>query len=311
MPSAVSFAAPARQATASWPAIGGRLVVGLVAASLAVVGWLLHHAGLTLALHDPGNHPYEAAGTAALLLRFAVPRERRWARQVGDAAGYFALFTLIALAGAVASYPVAALTTGFHDATLQRLDRAMQFDWIAWYRTVAAHPLLQTLGIAAYRSIYLTPALILGHHAIAGTRGEAYRFLLTFWGTAVATLALFALMPAVGPFAYLWHGAVPYMPESELWQPSVIPALRAHAAPAIVLSQLRGLVSAPSFHAAAATLYIAAAWPIARLRWPLLALNAAMLLATPVEGTHYLTDLLLGIAVALAVSLVTRRMAVE
>lgn len=37
-----------------------------------------------------------------------------------------------------------------------------------------------------------------------------------------------------------------------------------------------------------------------RLRWPVLALNTAMLLSTPVEGTHYLIDILLGTIVAMA-----------
>ena len=37
-----------------------------------------------------------------------------------------------------------------------------------------------------------------------------------------------------------------------------------------------------------------------RIRTPLLALNAAMLLSTPVEGTHYLSDMILGALVAFA-----------
>ena len=56
-----------------------------------------------------------------------------------------------------------------------------------------------------------------------------------------------------------------------------------------------------------AVLYIIAAWPIRRLRWPLLALNIAMLLATPVEGTHYLTDMIVGAMVAVAASIAVRR----
>ena len=64
------------------------------------------------------------------------------------------------------------------------------------------------------------------------------------------------------------------------------------------LGLLRGLVSVPSFHTAAAILYIVVAWPMARLRWPVLVVNLCMLLATPVEGTHYLMDMLGGAAVA-------------
>jgi len=88
------------------------------------------------------------------------------------------------------------------------------------------------------------------------------------------------------------------LPESEMWQAGVIPALRAHQVHVVDLGHLRGLVSAPSFHTAAAVLFIHTAWRSRDLRWPVLGINLAMLLATPVEGTHYLTDMILGAAVA-------------
>lgn len=270
-----------------------------LAVSGLVVALLMHAAGQTIDPASPGNRPYLLCGAAALAIRLWAGRlPWRHADALAQGAEYYALFTLIALVGAVASYPIAGLTQGFHDAALQRIDAALGFDWLAWYRTVAAHPWLQALGLGAYRSIYLTPAILLGHAAWAGDRHEAYRFLAVFWATAVVTLFLYAFMPAVGPFSYLWHGSIPYMPESEQWQQGLIPALRDHRVRIIDLAHLRGLVSAPSFHTAAAVIYIHAAWPIRRLRWPILALNAAMLLATPVEGTHYLADMLIGAAVA-------------
>lgn len=246
---------------------------------------------------------------AVALVADALLRRAAWraAGQVRRAVRYYAVFVAMAMMGAVASYPVAALTHGFADADLQRIDVALGFDWVAWYRAVSASTTLQAAGTAAYRSIFLSPALLLGWYAATGMRAAAYRFLFAFWLTAVITLALFALMPAVGPFSYLWHAPIPYMPESELWQPDLIPQLRDHAVRVVDLGHLRGLVSAPSFHAAAAVLYMAAAWPIRRLRWPLVAMNAAMLLSTPVEGTHYLIDMLLGAGVAGVVLVVVRR----
>ena len=88
------------------------------------------------------------------------------------------------------------------------------------------------------------------------------------------------------------------MPTSALYQQELIPELRAHAIHQIDLGALRGLVCAPSFHTVCGVLYIAFSWPVQRLRWFLLPLNAAMLLATPVEGTHYLSDMVCGLIVA-------------
>jgi hypothetical protein len=275
------------------------LVAAILVISALILALLMHAAQLHISPWVVENLPFYAAGGLALAIRFGVPgRGWRHGRALAEGAEYYAVLTLTMLIGAVASYPISALTHGYADGTLHRIDLAMGFDWLDWYRTVAAHPVLQALGTAVYRSIYVTPALLLAWFAFADRRDEAYRLIISFQIAAVVTLALFALMPAVGPFSYLWHGAAPYMPESEQWQAGLIPALRAREVGVVDIAHLRGLVSAPSFHAAAAVLYIAAAWRAPPLRWPLTTLNAAMLLATPVEGTHYLIDLILGAAVA-------------
>lgn len=268
--------------------------------SLIALTLLMHGAQLHFNPWLPGNLPYYASALVLLTLRTGLPRTQwRHATAVAHFSEYAGLFTLISLMGASASYPVAALTRGYADAALQRIDVALGFDWLQWYRLVSAHPLLQFLGTTAYRSIYVTPALLLWHCARMGERERAYRFLAEFWLAAIITLILFSLMPAVGPFSYLWHGPIPYMPESEMWQSGLIPALRDHGVQVVDLGHLRGIVSAPSFHTAAAVLYIAMGWRIPALRWPIVALNAAMLLSTPVEGTHYLIDMILGAFVAL------------
>jgi hypothetical protein len=271
-----------------------------LALSIAVCAGLLWAAGLRVDLLRPGNIAY----VAALLLLFAVrpllSRTRaRWAPAVADLAENVAFFTAMALIGAVCSYPLAALSHGLADAWLQRIDETLHFDWLAWYQMAARHPSLQWLGAAAYQSIYVIPAALLIGFAVRGERGEAHRFLASFWLAAILTLSLYVFMPAYGPLTYLWKGPIPYMPTSAIWQETLIPPLRAHQIRLVNLHELRGLVSAPSFHTASAVLYIAAAWRSGSLRWPLICLSAAMLLSVPVEGTHYLSDMLIGAAVAL------------
>lgn len=277
-----------------------RIWVMIALSALASAG-LMARAELTIDPWSPSNIPYCGVAMLVLILRVpAVQQRLPHGRAIADAAAYCLMFTAIALIGAVTSYPVAALSHGFADAALQRVDLALRFDWLAWYRLVAGHIVLQWAGIAAYESIYLTPAIMLGWFAFRDDKAGAYRFLASFWLAAVVTLAAFSQMPAIGPFAYLWRDPIPYMPRSELWQPDLIPVLRAHALHVVDLGQLRGLVSAPSFHAAAAAIYIATAWHIPRLRWILVPLNLAMLLSTPVEGTHYLADIILGVGIAIA-----------
>ncbi|WP_256869191.1 phosphatase PAP2 family protein [Sphingobium lactosutens] len=266
-----------------------------------MLGALMYSAGLHFDPSRPSNIPYIAGGLVAVVLRFALPRTAwRHAGVVAHFSEYAALFTIISLMGASASYPIAALTQGYADATLHHIDLYMGFDWLALYRLVCNHPWLQMAGTIAYRSIYITPALLLWRCACTGDKERAYRFLASFWLAAFLTLAIFSRMPAIGPLSYLWHGPISYMPESEVWQSGLIPALREHQLQVVDLGQLRGIVSAPSFHTAAAILYMAMAWRLGALRWPVLILNVAMLVSTPVEGTHYLVDMILGGIVAVS-----------
>jgi membrane-associated phospholipid phosphatase len=258
-------------------------------------------AGLSIDPMQAGNAKYFVLLALVMAIRFAFTRSAfRWSNEAADCAEYYALFTVMALTGAVCTYPISAMTHDFADDMLQRIDLALHFDWLAWYGMVSRHGSLQLLGGFAYDCIYLIPAILLAGFAVQGNRREAHRFLAAFWLAAIVTLILFRFMPAAGPLAYLWKGPIPYMPTTGLWQPDLIPALRAHQVGLVNLSELRGLVSAPSFHAASGTLYIAAARHCGRARWPVIGLSLAMLLSTPVEGTHYLSDMILGACVALA-----------
>lgn len=290
----------ARPIPAAW------LVAALTLSGI-VVAAMMARAGLLVATHNRGF-------AAALVLTLPLALGRWYLRRTRTLRGRQLrafcedafLFLAISLLGVVASYPAAAVTSGFADASLARVDAQLHFDWTAWYRVVAASPVLRHLGAAAYATIYVTPMVLIGHFAVDQRRAEARRFLGTFWLAVVLTLALFPLFPAEGPLAYLWHGPIPYMPTSALYQHQLITALRTHEMTDIDLGALRGLVCAPSFHTASAVVFIAAAWPVPRLRRVVVPINLAMLLATPVEGTHYLTDMIIGALVAFAAIAIVR-----
>jgi hypothetical protein len=281
------------------PISGGWLVVGAFFSLIGVTLMMLN-AHLTLDLYAPANAALLLAGLIAGSLRYAyrapVTRGQRIAR---DAAEYIGLFTMLCVLGALASYPAAVKTTGYVDVTLERIDRFFRFDWVGWYDVTAAHRSLQILGGIAYASIYLTPVIILSYFAQADRKAEARAFIASFWVAAILTLMLFTAFPAEGPLAFLVHGPISYMPTSALYQSQLIPVLRDGSFHQVSLSALRGLVCAPSFHTTSAVLFMLTAWPIRSLRWPLIGLNCAMLLSIPVEGTHYLADMIGGALVAL------------
>ena len=272
----------------------------LLGASLLVVIAMMGWADLGMDFLKASNAKYLLTLILLATVRYAM-REQTvgWQRSARDFCEYVGLFLFISLLGATATYPAAAATSGFVDAALARIDAVIGFEWMDWYRLVVDHPWLQTAGSLAYANIYLSPVLLLGGLALSGERARAQLFLFSFWLAAVITMLLFLAFPAVGPLAYLWQGPVPYMPTSALYQAELLPLLRDNLLGSVDLGALQGLVCAPSFHTAAAVIYIAMAWQCRYLRWPLLALNGAMLLSTPVEGTHYLVDMIGGAMVGL------------
>ncbi len=260
----------------------------------------MHVAGLSL-VASPDAIAIAVAGAAALWLVGWIV-SRRWNGPPGATSAfveYAGLLAFVSLLGIVASYPVACLSRHFCDADLARIDEALRFNWVAWYEVVAAHRPLQVIERAFYDSVFVTPLVIAAYFACSGQRSRAHLFIASYWLAAIATLVLFALFPAKGPLAMSWQGAIPYAPDSALKQATIIEALKQHKLHEVRLDALHGLVSVPSFHTTAAILYLIAAWPVERLRWPVLFVNIIMLASIPVEGTHYLTDMIVGAVVAI------------
>ena len=75
--------------------------------------------------------------------------------------------------------------------------------------------------------------------------------------------------------------------------------MRAGTLSRIGIGSLAGLITFPSFHSVSALLFVWASWPARRLRAPMVAINLTMLAATPIEGSHYLVDVIGGAMVAL------------
>ena len=274
--------------------------LGLLFGSLLIVIAMMGWADLGMDFLKASNAKYVLLLIALAGIRYMLRAHAQgWQRVARDFCEYAGFFVFISLLGATATYPAAAATSGFVDPALARIDALLGFKWMDWYILVVKNPWLQTAGSLAYANIYMSPVLLLGGLAISGERARAQLFLFSFWFAALITVFAFLAFPAVGPLAYVWQGPVPYMPTSALYQAEFIPLLRDNLFYMVDLGALQGLVCAPSFHTAAAVIYIAMAWQCRYLRWPLLVINSAMLLSTPVEGTHYLIDMIGGAIVGL------------
>src|SRR5207237_4180221 len=215
------------------------------------------------------------------------------------------LIGVVALAGVFGSYASCMLTGALSDSGLARADALIGFEWKAAFGFVADHQWAQSLGRFAYRTIFLTPCFLLAALCASGRSATARRMVIVYAVALALTLALFAGMPAAGPLTHYGLAGSSYVPITNDAQLHLIEAARAGRIALVHREDLIGIVSFRSFHAASAFIFIWAAWSMPITRWITLAVNAAMLCATPVEGNHYFVDLIGGAAVAaVAVALV-------
>ena len=202
---------------------------------------------------------------------------------------WIVLWVAFSAAGAVLTYAAAARGGALHDAGFAALDHALGFDWTLWYEFVGRHRALKLVLGIVYVSLM---AQILFSVFVFSFRGWDERngeLLLAVIVGLIVTTALFAMFPTLGPCAEVpWFG--------RLYVDDLI-AVREHTSANFALPALKGIVAFPSFHAVLAALFT-----YAHRGWrgfaPIAALNAAMLVAIPSEGGHYLVDVVAGLAIA-------------
>lgn len=187
------------------------------------------------------------------------------------------------------------------DPWLARADVAIGFDWFAMVRFLQTHDTVLSTAEYFYHALSWQPGLVVLLLVVTRQRDRCWIFL-TAWGVSlVITLAIWPLAPAMSTFPYYGvpKSALPHMVSGLPWAvPDVIGPIRAGTLRSLDVSAFIGLVSFPSFHAAAATML---GWAMLRTRllWlPFALLNMGVTISALVGGGHYLVDLIAGCAVA-------------
>jgi len=173
-----------------------------------------------------------------------------------------------------------------------------------------AHPAIHPIFVFAYLSIMLQTAPVI---IVLGLTGRAPRlrlFILAFMLTTLVTIAMSAVMPAQGVWGQLHLTPSDYPaiePVTQNRHLTVFHGLRDGTYRLLVLAGGEGVITFPSLHTALGLLFIIAIWPIKYLRWAMVPLNVAMILATPVDGGPYFSDVFAGLAIAIICWIVINR----
>jgi hypothetical protein len=217
-----------------------------------------------------------------------------------------ALFILFVPAYVFFSYMAASISLfPYCDAMLLRADQALGFHWLDYVHWVDSHPLIARLYTFGY-SQWGPGELLLLFAALAITRQSRrlYTLLLAFIAGAFLCITIASFLPATGISAFQ------HMTEMHLSHVSVatgfvqvadLERLRAGTLHDINMNDFKGMVTFPSYHSCLAVLLTWGAWTVPGLRWIALFLNGVMLVATPVNGGHYLVDTISGTIIALVI----------
>jgi membrane-associated phospholipid phosphatase len=279
---------------ASWALIGltGLCFLALQAAQPFRIdaGGLLAPAGILLLLHG--------ASVAARLASKPHP--------LASALPFFRQVVAFSCIAAVLSYQVAAHGGALWDHAFRAWDLALGFDARPFFAFLEARPLLAALNKAMYHS--LIPQLVTALLALAWF-GKTYEMRILMFASIASGLAAVLLSAAFPGMGNLYDPAdYPNLGSSAAWiHRGDIAGLRDGTLRVLDLGSMQGIVTFPSYHAALATIYIAAFRSVPVLRWVGGGWALLTLVSTPAGGGHYLVDVIAGVALALAALKAARR----
>lgn len=190
-------------------------------------------------------------------------------------------------------------TSQLVDVWLIRADHLLGFDWRSYVRYLDSRPLLWAPLKFAYGSILWQVQIVCVVLAFTRSSARLYLFLCAqFWSLVlVASIAIFT--PAVGTFI-AFGAPAGIVHRGDFLSPDMVAStimhLRGTSFTAAI--DLMPLITFPSYHACSAVLFAWALWKTPGVRWLALALNLAMLAATPALGCHYLVDVIAGSVIA-------------
>jgi len=208
---------------------------------------------------------------------------------------------LVALLMPPLTYMVAAANLPMQDANLAAFDAMLGLDWIAYFNFVYDRPALIPYAYLSYAMIvwpiFIIPVVL----GLVRQHLRLRQFVLACMLTLIVTTIVSALLPALG--TYHEYGVTPdpaiFKANAFIASSHDVPLIRDGLLRTLDTTKLAGIITFPSFHAAAAILSLWALWSVWWMRPFALLTNGGMLLATPVVGGHYFVDIFAGVGLAI------------
>ncbi len=208
--------------------------------------------------------------------------------KLADAGHHAAMWVAFLAVNMVFTYLCATMRMPLQDLAFARINDAMGFDWPRWFLAIMAHPVPRTILSDAYSSLLFQIFGSIIYLAITGRGARNHQLLWAVMLSALISAVVSGLLPAIGPFI---PGQMPNFSVALL-------GVRSGAVSHIDVTDMKGIVTMPSFHTVLAILFTWAHRPPSRSFIPVALLNLVMLISIPFAGHHYVVDMLAGAALA-------------
>ena len=207
---------------------------------------------------------------------------------------------------AALSYIVIGAALPLADDTFAALDRAMNLDWPAWYRTVHAHPGVASALSLLYHTSLPHIGVMLIITGLIGRTERTRELIALLIATSLPMVAISGLLPALS--AWVHHG----LGLEKAYHLAHMLGLRDGSLRTLQVGSMVGIITFPSFHTAISLVLIWVSRGIAWLFWPTTLIGIGVLASIPSEGGHYFVDVAAGALVtAAAVALSARSRSVR
>ena len=216
-------------------------------------------------------------------------------RKISQMAHWALLWIVFATSSGILTYATASLSGPLVDADLARIDASLGLSWTQWHQFIVGAPSLRFALAVVY--VTLLPQIIFSllYFGLKGRNTRNAEFFFLAAGSLFVTIMVAWRFPSLGAAAF--HG---FPEDVDRLYLADLQQLRAHTLHRVSVPDLEGIIQFPSFHTTLALIFPFIHRDSPRLFWPILGLNAILLVAIPVGGGHHFTDMIGGAAIGIA-----------
>ena len=242
-------------------------------------------------------------GAVGLIYTFLRP-DRRIARFMFN----LVVIVIYMSGGIMMSYLLVGLNLPLVDAELAAIDRAMGFDWPALIETVSRQTWIGDLSTFFYRASMPFMLVMLFYLGASNRIDRVEEFVMLLIVAGILNGVIAGLLPAAGAY-------VQYSPSLELVgqvTPTTDAAymkeffdLRAGEIRQLTVGNSKGLMTFPSFHTVFSLIMVYALRGTGWIFAFAVVFNLGIIASTPIDGGHYLIDVIAAFGLALIAIAIT------